>query len=675
LIGLGLALGIAGLLRNPLMPAASAAVGLAMILYGRGFLAVPIQRGNVRGSLLICRLILVVVILFAAWRAVMAAEYDYDVLICRLTFPAQWAQDGEISILPTWFGDPSPGYGPCATEVYYTSLLLPLGSDTFARAGQFPFWLLLLAAVVGLGRELRLRKIERIWLGIAVALIPAILAQSCTAMVDLAVAAHVLAIVFFSLRLVRRRDWTDAVGLILSGGLLVGTKYLTLAFLPALTPLVAWAIARRWSVRKNINGQRWIAASLVLALWVGGFWYVRNWVVTGNPLYPLEVRAGSHVVFSGVADREAMENSIFNVRREGGLSGFGGTFWDALHSTPPPSSGFQKWMLGTVALAMALCLFGAIALSRRRVRVGPLFFLLSTIGLFLAYWYLLPFQQGRFAWAPIVLTVCGASAAARCYRHAPIALLMLAAVSWTVAFGPELTGMVARAASLDDPRSAAMKLPRWEFYADSWRWIDQNVHGTTIAYSGNNLPYFLYGRRFENRVCYVPACRPLHGRIHDYAVMPEVRRLARPNTSEPTLDRVVMDPAIWLENAKALGVEYVFVNSLQLAPNLLINVRHDAQGFPIEREWLDAWCQSMYGKSPFAEVAVFGQGGVRLYRLHWDRPVSASGMTRIVRDEIDALDRMRQDHPPPGVPIRDYPLARGYIEQNGLRPIARHDRR
>src|SRR5258706_112331 len=85
----------------------------------------------------------------------------------------------------------APAYAPSSSELYYPWLLLPVSADTLARAGQFPFWLLLLAAVAGLGRELRLRKNERAWLCAAVALIPTMLAQSATAMTDVAMAAHV----------------------------------------------------------------------------------------------------------------------------------------------------------------------------------------------------------------------------------------------------------------------------------------------------------------------------------------------------------------------------------------------------------------------------------------------------------------------------------------------------
>ncbi len=713
LVGVGLLLGVSGLLMRPVAGAAAVLVGLAMLAYGRNCLSLSFERPRRRWGLTASRLILFFVVLSTAWRAVTMPEYDYDVLTYHLTFPAQWIQNGAISILPTWFGDPSPSYAPCANEVFYTWLLLPLGSDSIARAGQFPFWLLLLAAVAGIGRELRLRRAERTWLCIAVATIPAIAAQSCTAMVDVAVAAHVLTIVLFSLRLARRGRWSDFVGLVLGCGLLVGTKYLSTVYLATLIPLIIWAIARGGRGRWTACQRGWVATGAVLSLWVGGYAYARNWVVTGNPVYPVEVRIGSSVLFHGVYSREAMENSVFNIRRIGDPGGFGWTLWSALHTRPATDENAKKWYLLPGGPAIVLLFFGMLVPNRRRIRIGRLLFVATTIAIFVVYWYALPFQQGRFAWAPILLTLCGAAGASRLHRRAPMVVGLSLISIWIVVFGREwaevwptsgvfwlTTGISLAGLALmekrpsyqgwrpaigvgftavllntafdpsGDERASNMALPRWRYVAEAWRWIDQRCHGTTIAYCGNNLPYFLYGRQLENHVCYVSTCHPLHGHYHDYAALPEVCRLDQPNTSEPVLARVIMDPAIWLENAKALGVEYVWVNSMLLSPNLLINVRHDEFGYPVERRWLDTWARSKDGAAPFAERLIFNDGAVLLYRLHWDRPVSTKGMTPIVRDEIDALDRLQRDRPPPGTAIRDYPLARSYIERNGLRCIS-----
>jgi hypothetical protein len=337
----------------------------------------------------------------------------------------------------------------------------------------------------------------------------------------------------------------------------------------------------------------------------------------------------------------------------------------------------------------------------------------------LVFWYVLPFQQPRFFWGPMALALIGAAALARVHRYAPPVLLLAAGLTWGAQFAGELhqwlappapallaavllgagwialrrkprltrflplcfiagplVGIAVAASTGDQSRARTMAAPRWRFFGEAWTWIDQNLHGVTIAYAGNNVPYFLCGPHLENRVLYVPARKPVWGRYHDFGFLPETRALGPPHTSEPAVDRYVMDPAVWLDNIHALGVEYVLVNSM--FPNLLINYHHDLEGFPVERRWLDALTEAPPDAAVRAQCRVFGGGSVRLYRLHFAKPRHypspslgplASMFSPVIRDETDALARRRQDATPPGRPIRNYPHAAAVIQRAGLRTL------
>ncbi|MBN2563058.1 MAG: hypothetical protein JXQ75_19205 [Phycisphaerae bacterium] len=674
-------------------------------------------------------LVLIVVAAAVAWKSLADPTYEYDVLTYHLMFPARWTQDAAISIVPTWFGDPAPAYAPSTTEVYYTWLMLPMGEDLVARGGQFPFWILLLAAAHALGRELGLRPRERSWACLALALLPAITAQAATAMVDVAFTAHLLSTAMFALRASRTRRTADGVGLILAIGLLLGAKFIAIAYLTALSPLLIWAFWRLlrlptkpWSWRGlRLPADRYSRPVLILttmaAAWIGGFWYARNWAVTGNPVYPLEVKLGSTVVFGGAYGRPQMENSIFNVRRRTQPDALGQTLWEAVHSPHMPwpsrdeqgfTAAFRYWYLGPVGLIAVLFTVAAISVARRAPSRTPrLLFYICVVAMFLVFWYVLPFQQPRFAWGPIAAALIGATAVARLHRRAPLVLLLLGIAAWAIFFTEDLRegfaipapawitafllagawmlvhrvrssttawllGAVALlfacilgvASTSNGSRTRALADPR--FFPAAWPWIDQNLHNVTIAYAGNNVPYFLCGRRLENRVLYVPARQPSDGKYHYFASLPETLALGAPNTSEPAFDRFIMDPATWLDNLRALGVDYVLVNPL--FPNLLPNYRHDPQGFPIEREWLDSLCKAPPGTEPAAHCRVFEQDGVRLYKLDLDAiDAFPPRLRRVIRDETDAIDRLHQDGPRAGQPIRDYPHARRIIEQAGLR--------
>src|SRR5207249_3634071 len=49
------------------------------------------------------------------------------------------------------------------------------------------------------------------------------------------------------------------------------------------------------------------------ALPLGSFWYLRNWELTGNPLFPLRVTAAGVALFSGAHGRAEMLQSHFHV--------------------------------------------------------------------------------------------------------------------------------------------------------------------------------------------------------------------------------------------------------------------------------------------------------------------------------------------------------------------------
>jgi hypothetical protein len=94
--------------------------------------------------------------------------------------------------------------------------------------------------------------------------------------VELALSAFVALAVLQLVAFARSQRLSDAAWVGLAIGLAASTKYHGLLFAPVLAVLVA-VVARRRLLA--------VGAFVVVAL-VGLPWYVHNWVVTGNPLYP-----------------------------------------------------------------------------------------------------------------------------------------------------------------------------------------------------------------------------------------------------------------------------------------------------------------------------------------------------------------------------------------------------
>lgn len=719
LASLGLLLGQFKLLTPLMTLSISALFAACLFRFSRKVAVCPTFSRRPISVQSLVNILLTLLVLAVSWRCLTEPNYEYDVLTYHLTFPARWVQDAAISIIPTWCGDPAPAYAPLSCEVYYTWLMLPMGDDALARCGQLPFWLLLLCAVGALTREMGLRPTASACVTMILASIPAITAQAGTAMVDVAFTAHLLSVVYFGLRLVRRATPGDIVGLTLAVGLWVGTKYMALAYLMTLLPLLLWTKTRCLKSYRMLLIRPAVLISIAAAAWIGGFWYVRNAVVTGNPVYPLQVKFGDTVVLDGPYGRAQMENSIFNIRRQATADGFSQTVRQSLHSNPVPTTLDGEAALapdfltaGPLGITGLLFLIGGIVkLRAARSDRGRwiLFYLCTTVMMFM-FWYGLPFQQPRFAWGPVTLGIVGAAGVLLIHRRAGLIILTIMLILFWREFGVELVeilsvpwgvwiaalviaagvhlrrptlptallplsvvivtfvGVLVSMVVTPSPRSETFTYPRWRFIGEAWARIDREVHNATIAYVGHNVPYFLLGRKFENRVLYIPARKPCRPHFYDYAAMPEHKRLGPPNTSEPVFDRYIMEPISWLKNLQRFKVDYVFVTPL--TANLLVNIRHDIQGFPIERQWLDAVCKTTQDRPAYARREWITPGGTTLYRLSIPSESSLQvNLPSIKRDETDAIARLHHDNPPPGHPIRDYPHARPWIEQHHLRII------
>lgn len=584
-------------------------------------------------------------ILIVLWQAVWSPEYVYDTLTYHLFFPARWVQDHAISIIPTWCGGPIPDYAPSSTEVYYAALMLPFGADWVARGGQFPYWVLMLASTWAIGRELRLRRSQRVLVTFVVAALPGPAMQAATALVDVALAAHLLCVVLFGLRLRRTGSRGEVVGLLLSLGAFVGTKFLAIAFLVVLAPLIVWCLntSRAWlRVRAAF-----VTVVAILAFAIGPSWHLRNWLVTGNPVYPMEVRVAGATVFSGVYGRAQLENSLMNARRNEGVRAIPGIIWRTMAGDEPMrfvaaqlrESAWHKWVIISGAL-LAMLAFLVVGMGAWYRRDWKLLAVLSTSVLLLAaFWWLLPFQDHRFAIGPMALMVIGVGCALRGTRvtaFLPSATVVTCAV---IAFSPAWVNWLSRSRMQDARTRSFASVPcecevptLMDNLGKFWSWCDTNLHDANIAYCGTNIPYFLLGRSFENRVQYIPATQPADGRFHDFAgCMP--RTIGPPNTAESAVDRYVMNPREWLANLRAKQIDYVIVHSVARFRMLTMNIRHDRSGYPIEQQWLTRLCE----RGAATQLVDFDQFAI-IYKLNRRSSETLDDLSTIVQSEADAFD-------------------------------------
>ncbi|MBV9866751.1 MAG: glycosyltransferase family 39 protein [Abitibacteriaceae bacterium] len=200
---------------------------------------------------------------------------DYDSLVYHLAAPRQYLRAHAIHELPY----DHHTYFPFTMEMLY---MLGLGLRGPVLAKLFHWWMLPLScgAVVAMGqRHLSLRA--GLWGAALFASLPVVQAEASTAYIDLGLTAYsCLAFLCF----VNWLESDDRWWLAWSGvfcGFCLGIKYLGALIFGW---LLLWAIGRQVMARKF--DLKATSTFLIWALVLGGGWYVRNWVWTGNPVFP-----------------------------------------------------------------------------------------------------------------------------------------------------------------------------------------------------------------------------------------------------------------------------------------------------------------------------------------------------------------------------------------------------
>jgi hypothetical protein len=153
----------------------------------------------------------------------------------------------------------------------------------------------------------------------------------------------------------------------------------------------------------------------------------------------------------------------------------------------------------------------------------------------------------------------------------------------------------------------------YNFYFLAWDWVSKHTRGEKIAFTGYNLPYFLYGRDFSNQVYYVNINEHLDWKFHQYDLAERQKAdYLPPATNKPGYHRKDKDSQAWVFNLKERKVGYLFVTRVEdvVAKKDLLAA---GDAFPVERAWADA------GPSIFTLVHPVGEipnPFVRIYKVN-----------------------------------------------------------
>jgi hypothetical protein len=139
-----------------------------------------------------------------------------------------------------------------------------------------------------------------------------------------------------------------------------------------------------------------------------------------------------------------------------------------------------------------------------------------------------------------------------------------------------------------------------------WLVAWENLSGVKVAYAGRNIPYHLYGRKWQNDVFYVNIDAHLGWKFHDYDLYERQQSdYEVPHTPKPAYYRKRPSYGDWLSNLHTLNIDYLFLYTLH--PVEKSYMIYDEEGFPLENIWA--------GGHPEDFNLVFSNPSVRLYRL------------------------------------------------------------
>jgi len=560
--------------------------------------------------------------------------FGWDDLNYHFTFPVEWLKHGNLDNPISVSGDPSVSYYPINGSLFFLWFILPLKNVFIADLGQIPFFIVAFLAVYSLSKKLNLSKEYALYSAAIFTLIPNYFKQLEIAYVDVMVAALFLASLNYLFVLSRDTSVRNVVLCSLSLGLMLGTKTtaMPLGFL-LFVPLVYFCL-------NNYPLKKFFLNSLVIILLivsVGGFSYIRNFIETGNPLYPLNLKLFNSVIFNGVIDNEVYRTGI----RPGDFSLLKILFSEGL--------GAQTIIFLLPAIILGLPL--TLAKRKRDLNFNLVYFMILPILLILVFRFIIPLPNLRYIYSLFgigmiiafyiagilrvhrkllkgLIVICVLASATELSGHLKlvISLILSFVLFFTLPYFIKLIkakrgikyiiiAVILFCLSLivlekdyirnEYPRYVKMTdySGFWPDATKAWLWLNQNTEGDNIAYIGRPTPFPLFGTYFKNNVYYVSVNEVEPAKLHYF---PDSRyiwgyagdKIFR-NFEDDNNYRGNADYGVWFNNLLARKTDYLFVYS---EPRLLT-----AEPFPME----DIWAR----EHPENFRLVFANETVRIYKI------------------------------------------------------------
>ncbi|MBU4346035.1 MAG: glycosyltransferase family 39 protein [Candidatus Omnitrophica bacterium] len=565
------------------------------------------------------------------------APFGWDSLNYHFTFPVEWLKNANL-INPIVINcDPSPSYYPINGSLLFLWLILPFKNVFLADLGQVPFFILCFIAVFSIARKIGVSKDYAFLSAALFVTIPNFFRQLEIAYVDIILTAFFLITLNFLLLLNEnfrlKNLLISAIGL----GLFFGTKTIAIPFGAIMSIFFVLILIRQRDYKKAILYL--IIFSTIITL-LGGFSYIRSFLLTKNFLYPASIKIFGRTVMKGVLDMSYYR--AYYIPRDYSIEKL--LFHEGL--------GLQTILLVLPAMFLSIPL--TLIKNRPKSNIIFAYLLVMPLLLYLVFRYIIPLTTSRYLYSALGLGLIISfyslellkinkkviySLAVICIIVSLIELagrreicysLLFTGLAWAtiVIYSANIIhldrkiklvscgiffllfilglGLIQRNYLQNEfSRYITPKMAKPRFWPDAayaWDWLNKNTSGNNIAYVGRPVPFPLYGTNLKNDVFYVSVNKIDPARLEYFPDAYYQRRYDfsdfHRNLKEKGNYRGDADYSVWCDNLSHRHSDYLFVYSLHQTNQI---------EFPIE----DAWAKANPGKF----MPVFVNDTVHIYKI------------------------------------------------------------
>lgn len=551
--------------------------------------------------------------------------FGWDSLNYHFTFPIEWLKHGNLETPITISDDFAPSYYPINGSLFFLWLILPFKNVFLADLGQVPFFILAFLAMYSISRKLGINREYSLYGAVLFLLIPNVFKQLEVAYVDVMVVALFLVCVNYLFLLTREFSPQNVLVYSLSLGLLLGTKTIALPYSGLLfIPFIYLCF-------KNVGKPYLFIISISIVVILGGFTYIRNFLETGNPLYPLDFNLWGKTILKGVIDKS---NYAAHFKIED---------YRLIKLLFHEGMGVQSFIFILPFIFLALPV--ALIKKKKSINFNLVYFLVLPVLIYLVYRYIIPLANTRYLYpllgvgmitglytaqilniprriVNILVVMCflGSIAEIAKYQELGISViltsllffLLLPSIKYIRQKKILLSIFIICVLMVIEKDYTRNEYPRymkmvkysgfWPEATEAWNWLNSNTSGNNIAYVGRPVPFPLYGSNFKNNVYYVSVNKVEPVKVHyfpdsHYHWGYDFLSLHK-NLEEKGNYRSGADYPVWLNNLVKRNTDYLFVYSLHQTEEIT---------FPMEDKWAMAHADKF--------LPVFSNETIHIYRI------------------------------------------------------------